>query len=72
MATFRRKTLCRRSSPGIYQGILIYLHTIVRYYNILSKFNCQVAGLKVKVAVVMFRKKKHFMIALAPSFINGL
>ena len=43
--------LCQHFSPCIYQWILIYLHIIVGYYNISSKFNFQYAGLNVKVAV---------------------
>ena len=46
------------------------LHTIVGYYNILSKFNFQVAGLKVKVTVAFFRK--NFVIAIACVFISGV
>ena len=48
-------------------------HTNVGYDNISSKFNFQVAELKVNVTVAIFRKKKqkHFVITLAPAFING-
>ena len=53
----------------MYQWVLIWLHINVWYSNILSKFNFQVAGLKVKVIVAIFRKK-DFVIALAPAFIN--
>ena len=48
----------------------MYLHTIVEYCNISSKFNFQDAGLKVKVFVAIFRKK-NLIIALALTFING-
>ena len=37
--------------------------------NILDKFNIQGPGLKVKVTVAIFRK--NFVIALAPTFIDG-
>ena len=58
VAVFRKKKeICHHSSPCIYQWILIYLHTIAGYYNILSKFNFKLAGLKVKVTVAIFRKK---------------
>ena len=51
VAVFRKN--CHRSSPCIYQWILMYNHTIVGYYNISSNF--QVAGLKIKVTLVIFR-----------------
>ena len=41
----------------MYQWILIKLHLNVRHNNISSKFSFQVAGLKVKVIVAIFRKK---------------
>ena len=37
--------------------------------NILSKFDFQGPGLKVKVTMAIFRK--NFVIALVPTFING-
>ena len=37
----------------------MYLHTVVGYYNISSKFCFQVAGLKFKVTVAIFREKKN-------------
>ena len=52
-------------------------------YNILSKFDCQGARLKVKAVVAFFflekqqqqkikpQKIKHFAMALVPTFING-
>ena len=54
----KKKKLCRCSSSCIYQWILIYLHTIVGYYNISSKSNFQVAALKVKATVAILREKK--------------
>ena len=39
------------------------------YDNILDKFNFQGPGLKVKVTLAIFRK--NFVIALAPTFIDG-
>ena len=45
------------------------LHINVGYDNILSKIDFQGPGLKVKVTVAIFRKKK--IIALVPTFING-
>ena len=54
----------------MYQLILMYLHTIVWYYNISSKVNFQVAGLKVKIRNWLFLEK-NFVIALAPTFTNG-
>ena len=48
---------CHRSNVSVYQWILILFHTSVEYGNILSKFNCQAPGLKVKVTVTIFRKK---------------
>ena len=48
--------ICHRSSTCIYWRILIWLHKNVGYDNILSKFNFQGPGLKVKVTVAIFRK----------------
>ena len=41
----------------------------VGYDNILSKFEFQSPGIKVKVTVAIFRKKT--VITLVPTFING-
>ena len=65
--TFReKKTRFHRSSPCIYQWILIYLHKFVWYYNVSSKFNFQVAWLKNKVAVATFRERKNTFSSLQP------
>ena len=40
----------------------------VGYNNILSKFNLEVAGVKVTVAIF---RKKSFVIPLAPAFVSG-
>ena len=63
MASFReKKTNCHYSSAYIYQWILIYLHINDGNDNIFGKFNFQVAGLKVKLTVAIFRK--DFVIGL--------
>ena len=66
----RMFTFCHRYSLYIYYRILIQLHTNVGYDNISSKFDFQGPSLKVKVIVAIFRKK-NFVIALVPIFING-
>ena len=53
VAIFRKKT-CRRSSPCIYQWLLILLHKNVGYDIISSKFDFQGSRLKVKVTMAIF------------------
>ena len=67
-AIFRK--VCYGSSAYIHWWILIQLHTNVLYDNISSKFNFRGTSIKVKVVLAIFRKK-NFIIALVPTFING-
>ena len=55
MAIFRKKTVIALV-PTFINGFQ-YNHINVGYDNILSKFNFQVAGRKVKVTLIIFRKK---------------
>ena len=56
--------LCQCSNAYIYWSILIWLHTNVGYDIILSKFDFQGPGLKVKVTVAIFRKTFSMLLRL--------
>ena len=46
--TNKKNLHCSSPLPRIYQWSLMYLHTIVGYYNIWIKFNFQVLGARSK------------------------
>ena len=62
------------TSPGIIRSEHLLMDFNISSHNcwvyISSKFNFQVAWLKVKETVAIFRKK--IVIAIAPPFVNGI